>query len=102
MEVKAVRFQLGNIFHPTKLVTPDAIAYERGRVTVTKRKWFGLGRSQDDIGIGQVGSVELHSGLFNATVVVQTSVRGGLDLSIENLPKKQAEALVREIRGGAR
>lgn len=100
MEVKSIRYR--NITRPTQLFFPDTIAFEKGRVTITRRKWLGLGKSEDDIGIARVASVEIHSGIFNATVVVQVQGRGSLDLSVKNLPKKRAEALVAEIRTAAR
>ena len=101
MQVSAARFTLGNLFNPSKLVAPDSIALEGGRVIVTRRRLFGLLKSQDDVGLSQVASVELHSGIFNSTVVVQAPARGDLDLSVSGLPKKQAQELVSQIRRGA-
>ena len=60
MEVKSIRYR--NITRPTQLFFPDTIAFEKGRVTITRRKWLGLGKSEDDIGIARVASVEIHSG----------------------------------------
>ena len=100
MQARSVRFR--NITRPTQFFFPDTIAFEMGRVIVTKRKWLGLGKWEDDIGIDRVASVEIHSGLLNATVVVQVQGRNDLDLSVKNLPKKQAEALVVGIRAAAR
>lgn len=102
MQVSAVRLRPSYILRPTAFLFPDTIAFERGRVTITRRRLFGLLKSQDDIGVAQVASVELHSGILNATVTVQTSVRRDVDLSVSNLPKKKAGELVAEIRSGAR
>ena len=102
MEVAAVRLRPGNLFRPTKLFLPETIAYQSRSVTIKRRKWFGLGQSRADVGISQEVSVEIHSGILNASVVAQTSMRRDVDLSVSNLPKKRAEALVAEIRRGAR
>ena len=78
MQVSAVRLKPGNLINWSKLIAPDTIACERGRVTITRRRMFGLLKSQDDVGVSQVVSVELHSGIFNSTVVVQVPARSWL------------------------
>lgn len=90
MEVAAVLLRPSYIFQSTKSLFPDTIAYKQGRVTITRRRWFGLARSRDDVGVPRMVSVELHSSIFNATVVIQASVRRDVDLSVNHLPKKQA------------
>lgn len=97
MEIKASRLQ-GGMTSLTQLLFPDRIAFVDGRVTVTKRKWLGLGRLEEDIAIARVASVRIDSGILNATVVIETQGGSTENLYVEKIPKGKARELVVELR----
>ena len=97
MEVKATRIQ-GGMSSLTQLLFPDRIAFTNGRISVTKRKWLGLGRLEEDVAITRVASVRVDSGILNATVIIETLGGATEDLYVEKIPKGKARELADEIR----
>ena len=98
MEVRAARIQGTTLVHPTHLFFPSKMTFEEGHVTTVERKWFGLGKAEDDVRIDRVASVRIDSGIFNSTITVETQGGATRDLQVKTVPKKKAIALVAEIR----
>ena len=85
-------------FTGTKPLYPDRISLENGQASVTKHSLLGLGRPEEVMSTSRISSLGLESGIFNATIVVETQGGATSDMWVETLPKSPAEALTAESR----
>ena len=99
MEVKASRIQASWILWTfTQFLFPDRMAYDGTRVTTIKRKWLGLRTIEDELHISRVASVRLDTGIFNATITVETKGGAVADLRVHKVPKVRGREFAERLR----
>lgn len=87
---KASRWTKGNLLFPTMIEVSDR------SVTRRKRSWFRL--DEMSIGIQKVASVHIHTGMFWAEILIESS--GGTDpISSHGHRKEDAQRIKELIEG---
>lgn len=97
MKYSASRFW-GGMFIWTKFFMPDTINLMEDRMTVTKKGFFGLTGTEEELAYTKVASVRLAKGVFTGHVIVETSGGATKDLEVKNFKKKVAHTVVDELR----
>ncbi len=82
----------------TKLLMPDSIEILDTRIIVTKKKWFGLSSTEEEITYKKIASVRLKKGVFTGTIIIETLGGATEDLSIKNFKKKVAVKIAGILR----
>ncbi len=99
IKVSASRIQASwFLFTLTQFIFPDQMQYDGARVITTKRKWLGLRTVQDEIRISRVASVRIDTGIFNATITVETKGGATSDVRVHKVPKGRGRLLADRIR----
>ena len=96
MKFRASRW--GGLLSWTKFIMPDTIDVGDARVTVIKRKLFGLSNTEEEMAYTRVASVRVKNGLFFSDIVIETTGGATADISIRTLKKKVAKSCAGEIR----
>ena len=97
MLYKASRFW-GGMLSWTKVFMPDTIEILEDRIVVTKKKFFGLTSTQEEIKFTKIASVRLAKGFFTGHVIIETSGGASTDLSVRNFKKSVAVEVIEALR----
>ena len=99
MQISASRLQ-ASLFglRPTKLLFPDKMVMDDKHVTITRRKWLGLGKSENEVLISKIASVRLDNGILNATAICETQGGANVNVGVNVLPKGKAGTFVKALR----
>ncbi len=100
MKFTASRFW-GGWFAWTKLLMPDTISVRDGKVTVSKKQFFGLKGTEEEVSLEKVASVRLEKGFFTGHVKIETSGGAVDDLKVKNFTKREAKKAVAGLRDAA-
>lgn len=95
MKYRASRW--GGLLSWTKMLMPDTIEVA-DRLTVVKRKFFGLSNTTEELNFSKVASVRVKNGLFFSDIIIETAGGATSDIVIRTLKKKVAKVCAGEIR----
>lgn len=96
MEFRASRW--GGLICWTKIFMPDRITLGAGRITVVKKKFFGLINTTEEIAFSKIASVRVANGIFFSSIIIETTGGATADIYIKTLKKKVAKEVAGLIR----
>ena len=99
MHISSARLQASMFgLRPTKLLFPDRMAMDQRRITITRRTWLGLRKSENEILIAKVASVQLDNGILNSTVLCETQGGSNINVGLSVVPRNKAKGFAAELR----
>ena len=83
--------RLSGLMSWSKFLIPDIIELTDRGITVTKKKFFGLSNSQEDVRWSNVSSIRVANGIILSTLIIETTGGATEDIHIKGMRKSIAK-----------
>lgn len=82
----------------TKIIFPDRVELSHAGVQVTKKKFFGLTSTSEEVSYKRIASVRVNKGLISGDVVIETAGGSVNDIEVKGFKKKVASKLQAQLK----
>lgn len=90
----AMKFRITGVIFPQTITITNLEDPEKGRVTISKRKWLGLTKDEESILISKLASTRGNYKILTASLVMETTGGFKADLKVDNLWKGTAKKVI--------
>ncbi|AOM84390.1 hypothetical protein BBEV_3073 [Salisediminibacterium beveridgei] len=80
------------------MIFPDRVELSNSAVLVTKKKFFGLTSTSEEVSYKRIASVRLNKGLISGNVVIETAGGSVNDIEVKGFKKKVASKLQARLK----